>query len=51
MAILGRQESVRRLDEGRMLTAQLTEGEETEKGEGDEGKDQDKAWMGSLAPK
>lgn len=50
MAILGRQESVRRLDEGRRLTTQLAEGEEVEKGDDSE-TDQDKAWMGSLAPK
>lgn len=52
MAILGRQESVKRLEEGRRLTMHLAEGEDTvEKGESDEGKDQDKAWMGSLAPR
>lgn len=49
MRILGRAESVRRLEEGRRLTAELAEG-----GQGQtqgEGQGQDKAWMGSLAPK
>lgn len=51
MAILGRLESVKRLDEGRKLTMQLVEGKEIERGEGSDRKDQDKAWMGSLAPR
>lgn len=43
MRILGRAESVRRLEEGRRLTAELAEG--------GQGQGQDNAWMGSLAPK
>lgn len=40
MAILGRAESIRRLDEGRRLTGEL------------EAQEQDgRAWMGSLAPR
>ena len=50
MAILGRQESVRRLNEGKMLTTEPDEGEKVKKDEGPE-KDQNKAWMGSLAPR
>lgn len=48
MRILGRAESVRRLEEGRRLTAELAEGGQGQT-QGEQG--QDKAWMGSLAPK
>lgn len=46
MAILGRAESIRRLDEGRRLTGEL-EAQEQEQGQEQDGR----TWMGSLAPR
>lgn len=59
MAILGRAESVGRLDEARDLTKQSASSSSSARGPRDQGDgkgddadgDGDRAWMGSLAPR